>query len=191
MTSFSDLPQLLVVAAVAAGLVGAATYRRRRRAAVLDTPRGRTALGKIVYGEAPTVQVVDARRVDRVRRVVRINVGTHVDLIDALPGLNPLFRVHAKSISRRGEAEEVAHLRVEFGGVRISCGPLIEELGYNEFLIPAVRRDEPRSCLVHYVDDGNSHEFMRLGVRAVDAAAGTVELDILQISEQWPATAGA
>ena len=65
----------------------------------------------------------------------------------------------------------MAHIAVEFGGAAVSCGPLVEEVAFNEFVLPRASRDEPRNSVYHYTESGDALEFMRIKLRAVDAAA--------------------
>lgn len=182
---FSSLPQLVCVAVgITAALVAAGSYWRRSR---LSTVTMRAAApSKIIYHDAPTVRVVDSQRVDRMRKVVRLATGQYIDILETRPGLSPRFRIALKAIVARGEME-ATHIAVEFGGTRVSCGPTVEEIGFNEFIVPRAVRDEPRSSILHYQENGDSLDFMRIKVRGIDAAAGTAELDVMQVSGHWPA----
>jgi hypothetical protein len=181
-----ELPLLLWLAvAITAALIAAVTYRHRQRAAEVATLQRAAAVlpGKIIYHDAPTVRVVDPQRVDRRRKIVRLTVGEHVDVLETAEGLEPRFRLTLKSVSRMADA---AHIAVAFGGTRVSCGPLVQEQSANEFIVPRALRDEPRSSVFHYHERGTALDFMRVKVRSLDAAAGTAELDVMQISAHWP-----
>jgi hypothetical protein len=52
--------------------------------------------------------------------------------------------------------------------------------------VPRALRDESRSSVFHYFEKGSSLDFMRIKVRSLDAAAGTAELDVMQIAAYWP-----
>lgn len=182
---FSSLPQLVCVAvAITAALVAGGSYWRRNR---LSTVTMREAApGKIIYRDAPTVRVVDSQRVDRMRKVVLLETGGHIDILETRAGLSPRFRITLRSIVTRSDAD-AAHIAVEFGGTRVGCGQAAEETGFNEFIVPRAGRDEPRSSIFHYQENGDSLDFMRIKVRSIDAAAGTVEVDVMQVSGHWPA----
>jgi hypothetical protein len=184
----SALLVCFAVAIAAAFIAGSSFWRRNRFSAVATTPGGSVAASKIVYHDAPTVRVAESQRVDRVRKVLRLAVGEHVDVLETYAGLTPRFRVKLKSIERRGE-NEFAHIGVEFGGTRLSCGPAVEETGVNEFAVPRSVRDEPRSSVFHYREHGNSLEFMRIKVRSLDATANVAELDLMQVDGRWPGNA--
>ena len=133
--------------------------------------------------DAPTVRVADSQRVDRRRRIVRLSAGEHVDILETPAGMEPRFRITLKSIVRMADS---AHIAVTFGGTRVSCGPLVQEQSTNEFIVPRALRDESRSSVFHYYEKGTSLDFMRIKVRSLDAAAGTAELDVVQIAAHWP-----
>lgn len=183
--NLAQLPLFLCLAvAVTAGLVAAMTYMHRQRAAAeLAMHRAAAAVpGKIVYNEAPTVRVVESQRVDRRRKIVRLTAGEHADILETLEGMEPRFRITLKSLVRMADA---AHIAVAFGGTRVSCGPLVQEQGTNEFIVPRALKDESRSSVFHYHEKGTALDFMRIKVRSLDAAAGTAELDVVLVAAHW------
>lgn len=183
--SLVPLSQILcLTVAVAAGFAAALMHRQRQRATAGAMHRGAVDHGKIIYHDAPTVRVTDSQRVDRVRKVVRLAIGTSFDVLESHPGLEPRFRLTLESLDQEGE-QEAARIRVEYGGVHLSCGPLVEELGHNYFVLPRALREESRSSVFHYQEHGGALDFMRLRLRSIDAAAGTADLDVLQVSGRW------
>jgi hypothetical protein len=183
----SGLPQLLLLTvAFTAGLIAILSHRYRQRTSALANVHASAAPGKIVYSDAPTIQVSDAQRVDRIRKVVRLAAGEHVDILEPAAGLPPRFRITLKTISRR-EGSDAAHLAVQLGGTRIGCGPLVEELGPNEFRVPRAAGDEPRSVLFHYHESGSALEFMRIKVRSLHPDEGNAALDVLHVRGHWSA----
>ena len=184
--SMAQMPLIVCLAVVvAAGLIAAISYLQRQRAAdeLALLRAAATAPGKIVYNDAPTVKVADSQRVDRRRKVVRLAAGEHIDILETLEGMDPRFRITLKSVVRMADA---AHLAIQFGGTRVSCGPLVQEKSTNEFIVPRALGDEPRSSIFHFFEKGSSLDFMRIKVRSLDATAGTAELDVMQVSAQWP-----
>jgi hypothetical protein len=183
----AQLPLLLCLAvAVMGGLLAAIFLHRQRAAHAIAMQRAAApAAGKIIYSDAPTVRVADSQRVDRRRKIVRLNAGEHVDMLETPAGMEPRFRITLKSIVRMADS---AHITVAFGGTRVSCGPLVQEQSTNEFIVPRALRDESRSSVFHYYEKGSSLDFMRIKVRSLDAAAGTAELDVMQIAAHGPAT---
>jgi hypothetical protein len=177
----AQLPLLLcLTVAVTGGLVAAIFLHRQRAADAIAMQRAAApAAGKIIYSDAPTVRVSDSQRVDRRRKIVRLTAGEHVDILETLPGMEPRFRITLKSVVRMADS---AHITVAFGGTRVSCGPLVQERSTNEFIVPRALRDESRSSVFHYYEKGSSFDFMRIKVRSLDAAAGTAELDVMQIA---------
>jgi hypothetical protein len=177
----TELPQLVCLAvAFTAGMIAAGAYWRRQRAGFA---MAQAQPGKIIYNDAPTVRVVDPQRVDRRRRIARLAAGEHLDLLQTPAGFEPRFRVTLKAISGSADA---AHIAVGFGSTRVSCGPLVQEQAPNEFVVPRANRDEPRSSVFHYYENGSSLDFMRIKVRSLDPASGTAELDVMQVSSHWP-----
>ena len=184
--SMAQLPLIVCLAvAVTAGLIAAMGYLHRQRAAAeLALQRAAAAApGKIVYNDAPTVRVAESQRVDRRRKIVRLAAGAHVDILETPAGLEPRFRITLKSVVRMADA---AHIAIAFGGTRVGCGPLVQEKSTNEFIVPRALGDEPRSSIVHFYEKGSSLDFMRIKVRSLDAAAGTAEFDVMQVSAHWP-----
>jgi hypothetical protein len=182
---FAQLPLLLCLAvAVTGGLVAAIFLHRQRAATELAVQRASAAApARIIYSDAPTVRVSDSQRVDRRRKIVRLSAGEHVDILETPQGMEPRFRITLKSVVRMADA---AHIAVAFGGTRVSCGPLVQEQSSNDFIVPRALRDESRSSVFHYFEKGSSLDFMRIKVRSIDAAAGTAELDVMQIAAHWP-----
>ena len=183
----AQVPLLLCLAVAVTGGLVAAIYVHRHRAAASELAIQRAAAsapGKIIYSDAPTVRVVESQRVDRRRKIVRLAAGEHVDILETPDGMEPRFRLTLKSVVRMADA---AHIAVAFGGTRLSCGPLVQEQSTNEFIVPRALRDEPRSSVFHYHEKGSSLDFMRIKVRSLDAAAGTAELDVMQVAAHWPA----
>jgi len=182
----AQLPLLLCLAvAVTGGLIAAIFLHRQRAAHAIALQRAAApAAGKIIYSDAPTVRVSDSQRVDRRRKIVRLTAGEHVDILETPEGMEPRFRITLKSVVRMADA---AHIAVAFGGTRVSCGPLVQEQSTNEFIVPRALRDESRSSVLHYYEKGSSLDFMRIKVRSLDAAAGTAELDVMQVAAHWPA----
>jgi hypothetical protein len=179
-----DLVQALcLVVAFIAGLVAAGAYLRKQRPALAA---GSNEAVEIVYRETPTVRMVEAQRIDRVRKIARLTPGAFFDVLDQHPGLPPRFRVTLRALTRLDKADAV-RLFVEFGGTQVSCGPLAREAGANEFIVPRATRDETRSSVFHFHESGHGLDFMRIKVRAIDPAAGTAEIDVLQVAAQWPA----
>lgn len=182
-----DLPKLLCLGvALVGGLFAATTWWRRHRAATVGMQRvAQTNIGKIVYQDAPTVRVVDSQRVDRIRKLVRLSVNEWVDILENRGGPLPRFRITLKEIID-GDTPAV-RLAVQYGGTPLSCGPLVKELGHNEFILPRVAREEPRSAILHFHERGDALDFMRVKLRGVDAATNTAEIDVMQVSGHWPA----
>ena len=192
LSSVADLPSMaaLLIALVAA-LVATTTYRRRHRpAAVLSMHQQATGALKpqppaIIYRDAPTIRVVDSQRVDRLRKVARLQIGSHFDVLETRIGITPRFRITLKAIDQRADLE-TAHISVDFGGAEVSCGPLVHEVAYNEFILPRASRDEPRSAVFHYYENGDSLDFMRIKLRHIDLQTGSAEIDVMQVSGHWP-----
>jgi hypothetical protein len=182
--SLAQLPLIVCfTVVVAGGLIAAISYLQRQRAADELALQRAAAPGKIIYNDAPTVRVADSQRVDRRRKIVRLAAGEHVDILETPEGMDPRFRVTLKSVVRMADA---AHLAIHFGGTRVSCGPLVQEKSINEFIVPRALGDEPRSSIFHFYEKGSSLDFMRIKVKSLDAAAGTAELDVMQVSAHWP-----
>jgi hypothetical protein len=174
----------LTVAIAAAGVAGT-SWLRKHRPSVASSPVAAVGTG-LVYNDTPTVRVVDSQRVDRMRKVVRLAKGEHIDLLEMPAGLEPRFRIRLKEIVQRRDCS-AAHISVAFSGAQLSCGPLVTETGFNEFIVPRAGRDEHRCSVFHYRESGDSLDFMRIRVRSTDAEQGTAELDVMQILGHWPA----
>lgn len=180
------LPLLSLTVAIAAAFVAAGTYywRARHRSTIASSLAPTPA--KITYRDAPTVRLVESQRVDRLRKLLRMQPGESVDVVETRAGLPPRFRLTLKRIVDV-EGGPVAHIAVAFGGAAVSCGPLVEEIAFNEFVLPRATRDEPRNSVFHYQESGDALDFMRIKLRSVDPALSWAELDVLQVSGHWPA----
>ena len=188
-TLIPDLPRLLcLVIALAGGLFAAMSFVRRHRHPTTTSVQQRAAAapnaGKIIYHDAPTVRVAESQRVDRVRKLARLMPGEYVDVLENRGSPVPRFRVTLKAIGQRDDVP-TAHIIVSFGGTQISCGPDVEEVGSNEFIVPRTSRDEPRTAVFHYHERGDALDFMRIKLRGIDAGSGAAEIDLLQVSGNW------
>ncbi|GFE78190.1 hypothetical protein GCM10011487_01900 [Steroidobacter agaridevorans] len=179
------LQQLWLVIGLTAFIVGA-LYWRRQHLPVTATRTAARPPAPIVYRDSPTVRVADAQRVDRTRKIVRLRVRESVDVLPSVVGLPPRFRITCKTIVD-GSDLEAAHIVVEFSGAQLSCGPLVHETAFNEFVIPRATRDEHRSSVFYYHERGESLEFMRIKLKSADLASGLVELEVMQLHGHWPA----
>lgn len=180
--------QLWLAVGLLTAFIVAAVYWRRQHASV-SPARAAAAPGPIIYRDAPTVRVSDSQRVDRNRKIVRVNAGESVDVLAPAAGLPPRFRISVKDIVAGSDVEAI-HIVVEFGGTQLSCGPLVHETAFNEFVLPRGTRDEHRSSVFYYHERGDSLEFMRIKLKSAERSTGLVELDVMQLNGHWP-TAGA
>jgi hypothetical protein len=182
-----DLPRILCLAvAIGGALIALASYWRRQRTSLINGAQRRInvpAPGKIVYHDAPTVHAVDSQRVDRLRKVARLAPQEFIDILESRGSPIPRFRVTVKSLDTDNDAPSV-RLLVEFGGTPVSCGALVKEVGPNQFVLPRVMHDEPRSSVFHFHERGDTLDFMRIKLNAVDN--GAAEIEILQVSGHWP-----
>lgn len=190
-TLLADLPKILVLAlALVGALVAASTWWRRHGSSALvgmqRNARVNANVGKIVYHDAPTVRVVDSQRVDRVRKILRLAPGEHVDVLENHGAPIPRFRVTLKHILTDGDAP-AARLYVEYGGTTLSCGPLVQEMGHNDFILPRTAREDPRTSVIYFHERGDALDFMRIKVRGIEATTNSAEIDVMQVSGHWPA----
>jgi hypothetical protein len=188
---FVDLPKLLVLAIALVGALyaGSIWWRKHRSSALIGMQRAGRAnsnVGKIVYNDAPTVRIVDSQRVDRVRKIVRLAAGEFVDILENHDGPIPRFRVTLKRILTDGDAP-AARIFVEYGGTTLSCGPLVQEMGHNDFVLPRTARDDPRTTVLYFHERGDALDFMRIKLRAIEPATNSAEIDVMQVSGHWPA----
>lgn len=142
--------------------------------------------GKIVYHDAPTVRVVDSQRVDRIRKIVRLTVGEHVDVLKTHNTPIPRFRITLKEVLSDSDAP-AARIVVDYGGTSLSCGPLVQEMDNNDFILPRTVRDDPRTSVLHFYERGDSLDFMRIKLRGIEPETNSAEIDVLQVSGHWPA----
>jgi hypothetical protein len=181
--------QLWLVVGLLTAFIVAALYWRRQHAPV-SPARAAAAPGPIIYRDAPTVRVSDSQRVDRTRKIVRVNAGESVDVLVTPAGMPTRFRIAAKGIVENSDLE-AAHLVIEFGGTQLSCGPRVHETAFNEFVLPRATRDEHRSSIFFYHERGDSLEFMRIKLKSADASSGLIELDVMQLQGHWPSGMGS
>ncbi|HEY8537440.1 MAG TPA: hypothetical protein VIL28_01155 [Steroidobacteraceae bacterium] len=190
----AELPKLLGLAIAFVGALLAVTtwWRRHRSSTVFGMERSsRPAVaGGIVYHDAPTVRVIDtprtdSQRVDRVRKIVRVTVGEFVDILPHEAGPVARFRITLKNLLTDGDAP-AARIVVEYGGTTLSCGPLVQELGHNDFVLPRTSRDDPRTSVVYFHERGDTLDFMRIKLRNIYPDSQTAEIDVMQVCGNWP-----
>jgi hypothetical protein len=182
-----DLPRILCLAvAIGGALIALASFWRRQRTSTDGGMRRQMhvrAPGKIEYNDAPTVHAVDSQRVDRLRKVARLAPQEFIDVLESRGSPIPRFRVTLKSIDDQADAPSVRIL-VEFGGTPLSCGSLVKEVAPNEFIVPRVVHDEPRSSVFHFHERGDTLDFMNIKLKGV--ANDVAEIEIMQVSGRWP-----
>jgi hypothetical protein len=178
------LQQLWIVIVLMAFIVGAMFWRRQHMPATASRTAARPP-APIVYRDSPTVRVADAQRVDRARKLIRLRAGQSFDVLPNVAGLPPRFRITCRSLVE-GSDLEAAHIAVELNGAQLSCGPLVHETAFNEFVVPRATRDEHRSSVFYYHERGDSLEFMRIKLKSADLTAGQIELDVMQVHGHWP-----
>jgi hypothetical protein len=178
------LQQLWLVIGLMALIVGAMYWRRQHMPATASRTPARPA-APIVYRDSPTVRVADAQRVDRTRKLVRLRAGESVDVLPTVAGLPPRFRITCKSLVD-GSDLDAAHIAVQLSGAQLSCGPLVHETAFNEFVVPRATREEHRSSVFYYHERGDSLEFMRIRLKSADPSGGQIELDVMQLHGHWP-----
>lgn len=181
--------QLWLVIGLTAFILAALYWRRQHMPATATRTAARPP-APIVYRDAPTVRLADPQRVDRTRKIVRLRARESVDVLPTAAGLPPRFRITCKSLIE-GSDLEAAHVVVEFSGAQLSCGPLVDETAFNEFVIPRATRDEHRSSVFYYQERGDSLEFMRIKLKSADLASGQVELEVMQMHGHWPVRLGS
>ncbi len=182
-----DLPRILCLAvAIGGALIALASYWRRQRTSMANSVqrqiKARTP-GKIIYNDAPTVHAVDSQRVDRLRKLTRLAPEEFIDVLESRGSPIPRFRVTVEAVDTSSESPN-ARILVEFGGTPVSCGSLVKEIGPNQFIVPRVMHDEPRSSVFHFHERGDTLDFMRIKLNGVDN--GVAELEIIQVSGHWP-----
>ncbi len=190
----SDIPRLAGLAiAVSATIAAVVAYSRRHRPSVHSGMRRvSTAIPRAAGPrDTPTIRMPASQRIDRLRKFVRLAPGEHADVLEnpasAPVATPPRFRITLKSVIRMDDGSVAAHIAVQFGGAAVSCGPLVEETTFNEFVLPRAARDEPRNSVFHYQHRDDSFDFMRIKLRGLDMDADIAEFDVLQMSEHWPA----
>ncbi|MBB6093267.1 hypothetical protein HNQ60_002145 [Povalibacter uvarum] len=182
----NDLPRLagLAIALLGTIVVIAAYLRRDRRSAYAGMHRERVPVPKpAAHRDVPTVRLADSQRVDRLRKLVRLAPGEHIDVLENVPApvpTPPRFRITLKRVLRMEDGSVAVQIAVDFGGTAVSCGPLVEETAFNEFVLPRAARDEPRNCVFHYQEHGDSLDFMRIKLRSVDMDADIAEIDVMK-----------
>ena len=179
------LQQLWLAVGLMAAFIAAGALYWRRQHMPATAARAPAHPGPIVYRDSPTVRIADSQRVDRTRKVVTLRVGETLDVLPTAAALPPRFRITCKSIVD-GSDLEAAHIVVEFSGAQLSCGPLVHETAFNEFVSPRASRDEHRSSVFYYYESCDSIEFMRMKLKSADPGKGRIELDIMQMHGHWP-----
>lgn len=187
----SDIPRLVgLTIALSGAIVALTAYRRRPRPTTYSgVNRESTAVPRPVgYHPTPTIRLPESQRIDRLRKIARLAPGEHVDVLEnpGLPGVAPRFRITLKSIIRTDDGSTAAHIAVEFGGTAVSCGPLVAETAFNEFVLPRATRDESRNSVFHYQEQGDSLSFMRIRLSGIDMDADIAEIDVMQMAGHWP-----
>lgn len=183
----TDLLRLIGFTVAIAGVLIAFALHRRSRASV-ETQEVPVAVATDAgYRDTPTVRIIDSQHFDRLRRTARLAMGEQIDILPAHPIVGPRFRVTLKEIATL-DATPAVHLEIVYSGVQVSCGPLAKEIGYNEFLVPRASRDESRTAIFHFHENGEELEFMRVKVNAIDRDARAVDIEVLQLRGTWPGT---
>lgn len=161
------------------------------RKAERGTPIDFAPLGEqkgLVYTDAPTVRVGDSQRIDRLHRLITLKPGQRVDLLDVTFDRIPRLRIALQAIQTAAEEKcEYARINIELGGARAGCGSLVKEIEPNDFLAPAVVKDEQPSSIVYFAGQGEAINFLRIKVVRIDPALQSADIDVLHLCGQWAA----
>lgn len=159
-------------------------HRWRQRQVQVDAADAVDEVLPLAGGDAPTVRVGGSERIDRLHRVVTLDVGEHADLLDMTFDRIPRLRIALIGIEQV-EAHEYAQLRIELGGATAGCGSLVKEVGTNEFLVPRATPDEHRSSILHFHGRDDIVNFLRVKIIRIDSVTRSADIDVLHVCGHW------
>jgi hypothetical protein len=175
-------PVLLAVALILLGVWLGARARNTRMGSSsanlhVDPSYAPTTL---VHDDAPTIRVIDSKRVDRLHRVLTLTVNQSVDLLDLTFDRIPRLR-----LSFAGFDQEYARVAIELGGAIAGCGSLVKEVSPNHFLVPRATQEEQRASILYFHGKGEAVSFLRVKVTDLYPERNAIDVDVLHVCGQW------
>jgi hypothetical protein len=187
-SSFVTWPLYVVAVALFFGIWFAKfqSWRKSQRDGSFNAGAPASGQGGLVYTEAPTVRVGDSQRMERLHRVITLNAGQHVDVLDVAFERIPRLRIALSAIETdAADRRDYARLQIELGGALAGCGSQVKQLGPNEFLAPLASREEQPYSILHFAGQGEALSFLRIKVIRLDVATNSADVDVLHLSGRW------
>ena len=140
----------------------------------------------VAYSDAPTIRLTDTQRIDRLHRIVSLQVGQNADLNDLTFGRLSRLRLEFKGIEHEA-GQDFVHLQVDLGGPAAGCGSLVQELAENSFLVPRAAPDDQRSLILYFCGKTDAVSFLQMKVRLINAVERSAAIDVLHVRGRWAA----
>jgi hypothetical protein len=181
-----------LIAAAAALWAVFRRWRRTRSSPTLDLVAAPSAPQPVVArGDTPTIRLGDSQRIDRLHKVISLQAGEYVDLLDLTFDQIPRLRITFINVERvEGDEQhpaprDCARIHLELGGAIAGCGALVKEVAVNQFLVPRATQDEHRCSILHFHGKDDLVNFLRVKVLNLDSERQSVDVDVLHVSGQW------
>jgi hypothetical protein len=121
--------------------------------------------------------------------IARIKNGEYFILPKLDPHSDSSARITLKEIENSEKSNPRARLHVDLGGAIVLCGPGVEKVATNEFLLPAcagsASDEENFSAFSFFTTFPTAFIFFRVFVSHINVHAGEIEINFVQVRSVW------
>lgn len=131
-------------------------------------------------GKEGKMDLTDTQRIDQLHRRLSLKAGEQADLKDLSFGRLTKFHIVLAGIEH-ASGRDFARIKVELGGATADCGPSVQEIGENEFLVPRAGV-QAQNCSIHYMcGRADAVSYLQIQVPQVDPVNCTASIDVLHV----------
>lgn len=121
--------------------------------------------------------------------IARIKNGEYFLLPKLDQSSESLVRITLKEIENSDKDKPRARLYIDLGGAIVACGPCVEKVATNEFLLPACSArpsdEEDYSAFHFFTTFPTAFIFFRVFVSHINVHAGEIEINFVQARSVW------
>jgi len=133
-----------------------------------------------VKAKEQKVDLTDTQRIDQLHRRLSLKAGEHADLKDLTFGRLAKFHIVLAGIEH-ASGRDFARIKIELGGATADCGPSVQEVGPNEFLVPRAGV-QAQNCSIHYMlGRADAVSYLQIQVPQVDPVNLSASIDVMHV----------
>ena len=126
------------------------------------------------------VGLSDTQRIDQLRRTLTLTAGEQADLKDLTFGNLSRLQVRFVGIEQVS-GRELAHVKLDLGGVTADCGSSVQQVGENDFLVPRALPGDQHATIHYMCGKAEAVSFLRVSVPKFNVDAETASVEVLHV----------